>query len=653
MKELFYEISAFEIALIGALITLFLYFVYHVVKTKKIVKKLIKNQRKKIKKNQIFKTFSKIKRTKILISATNSRICFKVKKKQSVLDILHKNNIYIKNIKNKKFKKVNNINETVRIRKIKENVKENLEFLTLASFYIGEIDIKVNDINNKSKLLKNISDKQSNTIYAVKNNIDLIYSNLEENGLESKKLSFLAKDAVNRVINKKDSIINSIDEFGKMEGILSETIKHSHKLEEKSSEAQNLLNSIDNISKQANLLSVNASIEAARAGEFGKGFSIVSTEIRKISERISVISTDIIDLVESIRKISLGNSESIKLSLDRINKQSEVYKTVVEGLVEIEDTIIEFSEKNTAVSLQIMKQIENFDEINQDFASMMPDMTKSVVSIKDINKTIENSASKIGKIGLRISDMEKNLIDLLEGLSKKSGEKRDYLLVCATPYPPYIICEENKKVSGIDIDILKEAARRSDISIKFDMYTWDASLYMIEKGLIDIIPSISATEDRLKFIDFSIEYRESIDHIFISKSNKNIKKYEDLYKYRIGTVSNFIYPKKFEEDTRLKKIVSQHLSFSIESLLKDEVDVIILNEYSAKYYLNNKDLNISFKVHEFRLTDDTTDKIGFSKVSCNHEEIKKINLALEEMKNDGTLKDISDRYLKSDTQKIF
>jgi methyl-accepting chemotaxis protein len=134
------------------------------------------------------------------------------------------------------------------------------------------------------------------------------------------------------VTNKKsvDELINGIIESAKA---TQGSIKQVKDLEQVSRRIDKIVEAITTVSIQTNMLAVNGSIEAARAGEFGKGFVVVSTDIRNLArdsaenadrikdlvkavqDQIALVSTDLDDIVKS----AISEAEQAKASTANLN----------------------------------------------------------------------------------------------------------------------------------------------------------------------------------------------------------------------------------------------------------------------------------------------------------------------------------------------
>jgi PAS domain S-box-containing protein len=96
----------------------------------------------------------------------------------------------------------------------------------------------------------------------------------------------------------------------KKDRTLQEQIQTAHNLTKSLQKIEGIVKSIELITLQTNILAINAAVEAARAGEAGAGFSVISEEIRTLSNNSSGAAQEIGQLVEEIRHESRKVTES-------------------------------------------------------------------------------------------------------------------------------------------------------------------------------------------------------------------------------------------------------------------------------------------------------------------------------------------------------
>lgn len=140
------------------------------------------------------------------------------------------------------------------------------------------------------------------------------------------------------------------------------------KVGERSREIGDIVFLIKGIAEQTNLLALNASIEAARAGEYGKGFSVVAEEVRKLAEETSTSSHNIMELTKSFQGDIDKAVSNTKECFGLVHTGVELSEKTTTKIEEVSDIIENVSDKVKNVQEIIKDQnrycVEALDEMN-------------------------------------------------------------------------------------------------------------------------------------------------------------------------------------------------------------------------------------------------------------------------------------------------
>ncbi len=135
---------------------------------------------------------------------------------------------------------------------------------------------------------------------------------------------------------------------------------------------------ISNSIVQLNMLAISGSIEAARAGDFGKGFAVVSADIRNLAKDSEQNTDKINDIVESMNsEIDIVRTDWNNLLSSQSNEQKSI-DTLIGDITRITDMLVDLLDRYTGLKAVNDQNIEGLNQV--------------MIGISEVQKAVELSA---------------------------------------------------------------------------------------------------------------------------------------------------------------------------------------------------------------------------------------------------------------------
>ena len=209
-------------------------------------------------------------------------------------------------------------------------------------------------------------------------------------------------------------------------------------------------------------------------------------------------------------------------------------------------------------------------------------------------------------------------------------------------FPPYEMTTDAGEFEGIDIETAQAIADKLGLELQIDDMDFDAALLSVQQGKADIVMAgVTVTDERKAVMDFSDSYATGIQSIIVPEGS-DIASPDDLAGKKIGTLrgtTGYIY---CSDDFGDENVVAYDDGLTaVQALNNGQVDAVVIDNAPAKEFVAANPglviLDTSYAEEDYA--------IGVAKGSSLKDAV---NAALEELKADGTLQSIVDKYITAE-----
>ncbi|TQR47158.1 transporter substrate-binding domain-containing protein [Paenibacillus popilliae] len=225
---------------------------------------------------------------------------------------------------------------------------------------------------------------------------------------------------------------------------------------------------------------------------------------------------------------------------------------------------------------------------------------------------------------------------------KQSGKIRVGLM---GTYAPYNFINDKREVDGFDADIAKAVAKHIGVEVEFITGEFSGLIEGLQKDKYDaLVSQVTITDDRKQKMDFSTPYVKNAVNVIVKSDNTSIQKLEDFKDKKIG-VGLGTNDEKYLRDVAMPKVGNFEIATyndvitSLQDLNVGRIDATINNVFALKPLIDKNHFDVKAVGEPIK-----EDVAGIAIRKDNPELLAAINKALEEMKADGTFKEIFKKW---------
>ena len=210
-------------------------------------------------------------------------------------------------------------------------------------------------------------------------------------------------------------------------------------------------------------------------------------------------------------------------------------------------------------------------------------------------------------------------------------------------FPPYEYVDENNEVAGIDADIAAAIADKLGMELEITDMAFDSLIPALQSDTIDIVlAGMTVDPERAESVNFTDSYATGVQVIIVPEGS-DIASPDDLEGKNIG-VQTGTTGDLYCTDDYGQEFVKQFDNgpLAVAALLNGQVDCVVIDNEPAKNYVA---ANEGLKILDTAYADED---YAAAIAKEDTELFEQVNAAIQELKEDGTIASIIEKYIPSD-----
>lgn len=218
-------------------------------------------------------------------------------------------------------------------------------------------------------------------------------------------------------------------------------------------------------------------------------------------------------------------------------------------------------------------------------------------------------------------------------------------------FAPMGFRDQDGDLVGFDIDMANEVAKRLGVDVEFVSIDWDSKEFELESGNIDMIwNGLTITEKRKKQMAFTEPYLDNTQ-IIVVLIDSDIKGKADLAGKKVGLQTESSAKEAVMADKEIYESLDEMVEYpgnfeALQDLKTGRIDAVVVDEILGKYYFTKNP-----GIYKVLKDNFGTEEYGIGMRLEAKDLVEEFNKILNELKEDGTMSQISIKWFGEDIVK--